>query len=580
MGTNTSQKADAPQPAAPATAAAPHALPAVSKLDPDSLSVVFSFLNTRDFLRAICVSRQWRAARVKRSAWPQLHLPTLIRALQDDDYDNSARRRLLLKQPTRLARVHSQPALLDMWRHVTDVKLVGSMNPRKDERQLQLLQQLPSLSALTLVKCHASPKAASEFCTAMAGRLQVLELRRSTDSLREPLGLLSSLRVLVLDRPLDAAALVQLHQLLYLHMETPGAIRCSREAMCAVRWLSVHHQLRSLQSSAGSWYTFALEELFKSDPSKSAIASAEWTSLAVHPPLDLAVKCGLTDLSVSGPRTLDSQTKNDLLCRSLPHLTRLQWFQHFGGASFPSTPVSSPKSSTTDFLSRLQEVRLQFVTNTPFPMGTTRWYSDMQFLLRNLLVCAQLRVLRVGNNRQRASVKPVYAALLRELLAAWAPTIEEMHFGGEFEGDVKIDFAQVDGDWTALAACHRLRAFSLQPRGRLPAAFLTALSTLPRFRSLGLSWSDAPPSMPTLLRCMIESRSWSELHLRSDFANPSDLLKPGRVGGLREQLAALQLDDRTAQRIRIYVHQTDVCVTSFHIGVDESTGKRAWQKEE
>ena len=79
--------------------------------------------------------------------------------------------------------------------------------------------------------------------------------------------------------------------------------------------------------------------------------------------------------------------------------------------------------------------------------------------------------------------------LLRELLAVWAPTIEEIHFGA----DIEIDFGQAEGNWAALAACHQLRAFSLQPRGGLPAFFLTALAAPPHFHTLTLSWSGPRP---------------------------------------------------------------------------------------
>ena len=90
--------------------------------------------STRATSSPLFVSQQWRAARLKRSAWPQLHLPTLIRALQDEDYDNPARRRLLIEKPSRLARLVSKPARLAMWRHVTDVKLVGTLSQRTDRR--------------------------------------------------------------------------------------------------------------------------------------------------------------------------------------------------------------------------------------------------------------------------------------------------------------------------------------------------------------------------------------------------------------------------------------------------------------
>ena len=164
--------------------------------------------------------------------------------------------------------------------------------------------------------------------------------------------------------------------------------------------------------------------------------------------------------------------------------------------------------------------------------------------------------------------------------------IEEIHF----EEDIEIDFGREEGEWKALAACHQLRSLSLQPldpRTELPAAFLAALASLPHFRSLKLLWLVSQPFMPTLLRYMAESRSWSELHLRCPcFSTPHYPLKHGGKGaGLNAQLAALQLDDRTAERIQLFVHQTRSTssrqkMTCFRISsVDEATGKRVWEKQ-
>ena len=311
-----------------------------------------SFLNTRDFLRAICVSKQFRAARTRRSAWPQAHIPTLIRALQDDDYDNPARRRLMIDKPVKLTKV-LQPACKQMWRHVTDIRLVGG------EQRLKRLLDFPCMAALTLNDSIPSINVTNALYTGLADRLQALGLSLCSDPLYSQLGLLTQLRILVLDRPPDAAALVQLAQLEYLHMETHDKFDCSPVLMCVVRWLSVHHQLRSLSlHSYGSWKAFRVEELIESDPLKSAIASAEWVSLSAHPPLDLTVKCGLTDLSLSGEGALRSlQTSMDLLCRGLPHLTRLQWPEQAGPQLLTSVDL---RSNARELLPRSQEARIHF----------------------------------------------------------------------------------------------------------------------------------------------------------------------------------------------------------------------------
>jgi hypothetical protein len=70
--------------AAGAIAAAPTSA-CFASLDVDALSVVLSFLPTRVFLAAARCSRRLYAARLKKSAWPPLHVETLMQSLRDED---------------------------------------------------------------------------------------------------------------------------------------------------------------------------------------------------------------------------------------------------------------------------------------------------------------------------------------------------------------------------------------------------------------------------------------------------------------------------------------------------------------
>ena len=77
-----------------AAALASSASAPIHRCDADSLSLVFSFLSTREFLASIAVSRSFRAARMKHTAWPTLNLESFIQSLRDDNYSDGARRRL------------------------------------------------------------------------------------------------------------------------------------------------------------------------------------------------------------------------------------------------------------------------------------------------------------------------------------------------------------------------------------------------------------------------------------------------------------------------------------------------------
>jgi hypothetical protein len=251
----------------------------ITRLDLDSLSVVLSMLSSDDFLSAIRVNKQFYAARLKKTAWPALQLESFIQSLRDDDYDNPAHRRLRLHATA--ARMPQFAAMLppadgdgaataslaaNMWRHVTDAHVYSYLKGRRwtgDVRRthqphvnalLPQLAQLPFLTAVNLHQVEVSMASFKQFATATAPRLQVFmyEGTRTPTSMVDPMkhiGLLCGLRVLVIDRLPDAAALLPLKQLEYLHVEEHLWGRCIAPAASVLRHLSSSHALRSLSLS-------------------------------------------------------------------------------------------------------------------------------------------------------------------------------------------------------------------------------------------------------------------------------------------------------------------------------------------
>jgi hypothetical protein len=221
-------------------ASRPHMVGPFARCDLDSLSVVMSMLSSDDFLSAIRVNKQFYAARLKKSAWPALQLDSFIQSLRDDDYENPARRRLRLRIPnTRCSDVNEKLlrkrvalfAEQSPWRFVTDVQLFSNTSGEwwnKDGPSVDLLLhelgRLPCLTAVNFHLVNVSAEAFEQFCTAVAPRLQVLLF----ECLSVPkafavnplthVGLLYQLRVLVVDEPPPLPALLQLHQLVYLHI--------------------------------------------------------------------------------------------------------------------------------------------------------------------------------------------------------------------------------------------------------------------------------------------------------------------------------------------------------------------------
>ena len=159
-----------------------------SGLDADCLSVVLSFLSTADFLSAIRVNSQWRAARTRRWAFPALSVAPLIRALQDDDYSNSVRRRLAINSPQQLRSLLAHAESMACWKHVTDVRVVqrtaGSTRREAVDngRLLDQLMAFTAMQALTLDGTTVSAEEIERLYAEIKDRLLALTLFRCAEA--------------------------------------------------------------------------------------------------------------------------------------------------------------------------------------------------------------------------------------------------------------------------------------------------------------------------------------------------------------------------------------------------------------
>ena len=592
-----------------------------------------------------------------------------------------SRRALVIDSNTTRRALLADPDCMHMWRHVTELQLQSS------QKLLEQLNQFPCIQALTLSKIHSvDALAAALMISSVADRLQSLVLSECGDPsqplpLPPPLAQLTSLRILALDRAPDPATLSQLHQLEYLRMGWgSGSLEGDVIVMRVVRWLSVHHALRSLSvGEHGGWHCQAsvVALLAFSQP------TLDPSTASLQPPLDVQQPCGLTDLTLSVHFAIASLATNGdcTFLHFLPHLTRLQW------PEYPSAPLLLPLEVSPQLslnkqseLSRLHEIRLEM--------------ADVQSDLRRLLhlrACTQLRRVQLSMwtthdpgcpERRRACT--LEASVLQQLLTAWSHSIEEIRIQewmqiqydepavaraadpqpeassptlpppaarrrtGRFSEELltlifslllsilrlchlriglfglsdatpqegakatkqqqhprpesgaaaaaaesaaaslSSSSASLGGEWLSLAACQRLQLLELPMQSDIPAGFLHALSTLPRFQTLELRWCGYWEHLeipPTLLRCMVASRSWSSTHFNALNHVPPprfNFLQPGVDGGLASQLAELQqMDDRTAQRIRIYDRREKLRrLCCFHIAKHDRTGRRKWQSDE
>ena len=143
----------------------------VSRCDNNSLSVVFQFLNAHDFASCIRVSKQFRSVSAMNTAWPKFDLQRFIRQLENDDYDNPAHRRVIIKSATK---IFNSP---------TYVKANEVIVRRKEVDIVSRLAELHHLTALNIEMTTRQATAPSviAFADAMQHRLQVLILTTERD---------------------------------------------------------------------------------------------------------------------------------------------------------------------------------------------------------------------------------------------------------------------------------------------------------------------------------------------------------------------------------------------------------------
>jgi hypothetical protein len=558
-----------------------------ARCDLDSLSIVLSMLSSDDFLSALRSNKQFYAARLKKSAWPTLQVDSFIQSLRDDDYDNPARRRLRLRipcyQPSRhTALLASRIAVFRSmaqagWRFVTDVQLYNTNKGRFTNKQtasvdlvLPELTQLPCLTAVNLHSVSVSLAAFEQFCIAVAPRLQVFlfksaRLAGAVDHLKH-VGLLHELRVLVADQFPPLPALLQLHQLEYLHVNNrPATVneQKSAELAATLRHLSSSHALRSL-SLRDEYFDEAwiLDVWLAMAP--PAVLSAEHAAL-----VGWSQPIHLTDLSLAG------QSNNELMrrCAAIPTLTRLQACT--GESRWDPTPLP-PLSVFT----HLQQLRLEF--------HDAAW-------LPHLAECNQLRVLQLLF-RARGSIS---AESLCAIVSANAATLEELRFCFNLNGS-SLPSAFSEGDagaanWCALAKCERLRVLELPLTCsvRLSSYLLRALAKARAFQSLVLALlvppSQCQPQL-TLLRSALTSVSWCSVrlffsaettdeYLLSSAAHVAHLLPPSTP----EQLAVIQPPAHLSaalHRLRVFgtcaSHSSERC---FVLRMTKDGASPKWQRE-
>ena len=534
-------------------------------LDADCLSVVLSFLSTADFLSALRVNSQWRAARTRRLAWPALSVAALIRALQDGDFSNPIHRMLAINSPHQLRSLFACAESLLSWKHATAVRVVqhaaGGTQPEAcdDGRLIDRLLAFTAMQALTLDGAAASAEEIERLFAAIKDRLLALTLLRCTEV---HLGSLSQLRILVLDRIPPSTQLAMLPHLAYLHMESHISPDPNMNSALAttIRDLSVRCALRSLSLAGFNAECSAAantKEFFKtlqrdtSRPEPLPGAASYWSRY------DLIASHGLTDLSL---RSAPGKPTNDAIAKSFadlfkasPQLRRLQYEDESRDLGYLAQGMRDT----------LHELSLTLHSS----------HSNNADQMRHLESCAQLRVLHlsVRDDRgidQRHRSLPVFVSKNLQKLLRLLPQIEEIRLGVDLKllppnesrtytvawRSAPTPTPAYNPKWPTLASRH-LRVLELPLQPEILADQLPALRSLRSFRTLELSFRGTVPAAlpPALLSSMAASDSWFNLHLHALPPQPThvDFIPRDEAGGLKQQLAALpaHIDPRVLRRI-------------------------------
>jgi hypothetical protein len=420
-----------------------------------------------------------------------------------------------------------------------------------------LLPVIALLSSLTAVNFHlvsVSTAAFEQFCIAVAPCLQVLlfesaRVDNEVDLLTH-VGLLHELRVLVVDDPPPLPALLQLHRLVYLHVDRrPNGYEHGLAFAATLRHLSMSHALHSLSlGNAGIFSIASVIELLLATESHMELRAADAALVDWTQPIRL------TDLSCA------SRLNEDLLqrCAAIPTLTRLQT-SCWGEGHWPPNVIRPPPPPLTMF-APLQQLRLQL---------------DDGSLLPYVAQCNQLRVLQICSHRTYISGES-----LCTIVAANAATLEEVRLTiWVFTG------AAAAANWSAFARCARLRVFELPMDGQSPHLFV-ALSKAPAFQSLELALTTQLSQsrlLPALLPSALSSSSWCSVRLFLPAA--SKAAAPPSTADLTAMLSPASLtfqppSDAALRRLRVFVcctsQSTEHC---FVLRKSSGGGLLKWQCE-
>jgi hypothetical protein len=408
----------------------------------DELSVIFSYLNSIDFLSAICVSHDWFNVRVKHTAWPAFRLNQFIQSLRDGDYDNPARRRLHLPMTKKTEVLHSLQLLgsdtsmtletdMDvdalppismgsslMWRHATDVKLCfqkgGTASYLEDgvPEMLKRIGLIPYLSALNFVNLqYTCAELVHSMYSQLNIRLQALLLFDCSLDYYQLISVLTNLRVLVFNstslasHSVLARALTSLTQLEHIHINSPSPLDGDDELGYVLRWLSSEHALRSFSyGRGGNSNDPGLDRLFA--PPSTIPSHAHKLIGADLPLVDWNKPCQLTDVSL-----MNRISRNQLQSLfELPRLWRVQlvsagrivWLEHIH--IFPPLRI--------DALTHLREFKI----SDQFPGNYIR-----QVHWGHIAHCTQLERIHI-------SLGGIYSSeTLMSALLGSASTLTEIH---------------------------------------------------------------------------------------------------------------------------------------------------------
>jgi hypothetical protein len=463
-------------------------------------------LSTDDFLSAIRVNKQFYAARLKHTAWPTLRIGSFIQSLNDDDYDNPARRRLRVHATkdhlphfaAMLSPASGASAALasNMWRHVTDAHVysrgAGSRWSDKARRPnvstlLPQLSQLPFLTAVNFHNVDVSAATFQQFAAATAPRLQVL-MFEGGQSLGGPpevdhlqhVGLLRGLRVLVLDRMPDAAGLLQLQQLEHLHFVPRWNARLIPLAI-TIRYLSSSHALRSL--SLGHYGGGHLLHMVCGTAPPQHLTAHFGTTVLPNPTaalVDWKHPCDLTAVSLDG--ALEWRSAFILAAKALPAVVTMKvdvCKRQRGPVQQPDAP--EPVLPPLDLFSRVHQLCLTL---------------DESDLLPHVAQCTELRRLQLNARRGIRAT----AEMICKIVQANANSLEELrlcHAGWRSSEDKQewpsfaliveadennpADIAEMER-WNVLADCPHLRIVELPIKNEVAPQLLAALTTAPVFK--------------------------------------------------------------------------------------------------